>query len=365
MAMSSAAVRRVFRLAPCALAILPLLAACAGGGGGAGQSTVTVTAPASTTPAGPAPASTAPAGNPGSTPPAGGRPAILAVTTAGALVRIDPASGDIKQTLVASGVLGDEISVSPDHSTVYYAQQSGCDTEIKSIGTSGGTPLSIAHGQLPAMSPDGTKLAFAQQPLLTQGCMPNQTNLAIAFKVVIHTLPAGGDNVLSATPDLQSSGLFAPISHLSWAADNMRLAVSISSVQDNEGWGVNIVDTSVARYYVPPEAGVTPVPVTGSDAQRSYIREGVFLPGGNLFISRACCGGVPVHNTSRLMWEVTSDGGLVHQVAVGYPNLEHVSLSATATGQFLLYIAGADLYVSESGNTPSKLTSGVIAATWM
>jgi hypothetical protein len=42
-----------------------------------------------------------------------------------------------------------------------------------------------------------------------------------------------------------------------------------------------------------------------------------------------------------------------------------VSLSATATGQFLLYIAGADLYVSESGNTPSKLTSGVIAATWM
>jgi hypothetical protein len=116
---------------------------------------------------------------------------------------------------------------------------------------------------------------------------------------------------------------------------------------------------------MPPEPGVTAVPVTGSAAQRSYIREGIFLPGGNLFISRACCGGVPVQNTSRLMWEVSASGGLVHQVAIGYPNLDHVSLAATSTGQFLLYLAGGDLYVSENGNTPSKLTSGLIAATWM
>jgi hypothetical protein len=290
----------------------------------------------------------------------------VAVTTAGALVRIDPATGDIKQTLVASGVLGDEISVSPDRSTVYYAQRSGCATEVKSISTAGGTPASIAPGSVPAISPDGTKLAFAQQPVLTDaGCMPNQANLAILFKVDIRTLPAGGDNVLSAPPDLQSSGLFAPISHLSWAADSTRLAVSVASVQDNEGWGLNIIDTSAARYYVPPGSGVTPVPVTGSDAQRSYIREGIFLPSGNLFISRACCGGVPIVNKSRLMWEVGSSGGLVHQVALGYPNLEHVSLAASPTGQFLLYIAGSDLYVSENGNTPAKLTSGVIAATWM
>ena len=360
MAISGAA-RRAFRLAPCAFAILPLLAACSGGGGGAAAPTVTVTVPAST-----APASSAPAGTPSGTSSAGGRPGIVAVTTAGALVRIDPTTGDIQQTLVASGVLGDEISVSPDQSTIYYAQRSGCDTEIKSISAAGGTPASIAPGQLPAISPDGTKLAFARQPVLTDaGCMPNQSNLAILFKIDIRTLPAGGDNVLSAPPELQSSGLFAPISHLSWAADSMRLAVSVASVQDNEGWGLNIVDTSVARYYVPPGSGITSVPVTGSDAQRSYIREGIFLPSGNMFISRACCGGVPIVNTSRLMWEVGSSGSLVHQVALGYPNLEHVSLAASPTGQFLLYIAGSDLYVSTNGNTPAKLTTGVIAATWM
>jgi hypothetical protein len=135
-------------------------------------------------------------------------------------------------------------------------------------------------------------------------------------------------------------------------------------VQDNEGWGLYLVNTSIARYYVLPGPGVTAVPVTGSpDAQRSYIREGIMLPDGNLFISRACCAGFPVHNTSRLMWEVTPAGTLVHQVAIGYPNLEHVSLAAS--GGWLLYLAGHDLYVSQDGNTPSKLATGLIAATWM
>jgi len=360
MAIPGAAVRRFFWLAPCAMAILPLLTGCVGGGGGAAQPTATATAPASA-----APASTAPATS-SSTAPAPARPGILAVTKTGALVRIDPTTGSTQQTLVASGVLGDEISVSPDQSTVYYAQRSGCNTEVMSVSAGGGTPTSIAPGQLPAVSPDGTKLAFTQQPLLAPGCMPTQTNLAILFKVVIRALPAGADTVLSAPPPLQSSGLFAPISHLSWAADSVRLAVSVSSVEDNEGWSLNIVDTSVAKYYVGPGSGVTSLPVAGSpDAQRSYIREGIFLPDGNLFISRACCAGVPVHNTSRLMWEVTPGGNLVHEVAIGYPNLEHVSLAATPTGQFLLYIAGTDLYVSQNGNRPDKLTSGVIAATWM
>lgn len=353
MAMTAAAVRR-FLLVPCAMALLPLLAGC-GGGAVTPQPTVTVTAPAST----------APAETSSSAPPAAARPGILAVTTAGALVRIDPVTGSVQQTLVASGVLGDEISVSPDQKTVYYSQQSGCHAEIKSISTSGGTPASIASGQLPAISPDGTKLAFAQQGLLRTNCIANQSTLA-SLKVVIDTLPAGPRKVLPAPPQVQQSGLFVPISHLSWAADNVRLAVSTMAVQDNEGWGLNIIDTRVARHYVGPGPGVTSVPATGSpDAQRSYIREGVFLPDGNLFVSRACCGGVPVRNTSRLMWEVTPGGDLVHQVAIGYPNLEHVSLAASPAGQFLLYLAGTDLYVSQNGNTPAKLTSGLIAATWM
>ncbi len=90
----------------------------------------------------------------------------------------------------------------------------------------------------------------------------------------------------------------------------------------------------------------------------------MFLPDGNLFISRACCGGFPVRNTSRLMWEVSASGALVHQVAIGFASLEHASLAADSSGQWLLYLAGNDLYVSQGGNRPAKLTSGLIAAAW-
>jgi hypothetical protein len=64
------------------------------------------------------------------------------------------------------------------------------------------------------------------------------------------------------------------------------------------------------------------------------------------------------------MWEVALSGALVHQVALGYPTLEHVSLAATSNGQWLLYLAGGDLYVSENGATPSKRATGLIAADW-
>lgn len=330
-----------------------LLAACGA------QGTVTVTAPPST--AASTPGATPSSG--GSSAPAGSEPGIAAVTSAGALVLLDPASGSITQTLVPGGVLGDEISVSPDGSTIYFASH-GCKPEIESVSISGGTPTPITVGELPAISPDGTKLAFARVPV----CHPSPTAFAKGFKLVIRTLSSGAEKILPLPPSQQAGGLPSPISHLSWAADNTRLAVSLSAVQDNEGWGVNIVDTSVARYYNAPPApnsGVLNVPVTGSpDAQRSYLREGIFLPGGNLFISRACCAGVPVHNTSRLLWEVTTSGTFVHQVAIGFANLDHDSLAADSSGRWLLYLAGDGLYVSENGNRPSMLTKGLIAATW-
>jgi hypothetical protein len=289
----------------------------------------------------------------------------VAVTTAGALVVLNPATGSITSTLVPGGVVGDEISVSPDGSTVYFAQGPGCIPKIMSVSIGGGSPTLIAKGELPAISPDGSKLAYALEPMLLPGCLPSPANFTSSYKLVIRTLSGGTQKVLPLPPAQRKSGLPAPISHLSWSSDSNRLAVSTSAVQDNEGWGLDIVDTSTAPYYVVPGPGVTSVPATGSpDAQRSYIREGVFLPDGNLFISRACCGGVPVHNTSRLMWEVTTTGAFVRQVALGYASLDHVSLAVNTTGQWLLYLAGHDLYVSAGGARPSKLATGLIAATW-
>jgi hypothetical protein len=202
---------------------------------------------------------------------------------------------------------------------------------------------------------------------MSEACVPDPSKpgVAASYKLIIRTLSSGAEQSLGLPAQVQKGGLLPPISHLSWSADAAMLAVSTAAVADNEGWGVNLVDPETAQYYADTSAGVTAVPVTGSpDAQRSYLREGVYLPDGNLFISRACCGGVPIHNTSRLMWEVSPAGALVHQVAIGFPDLDHVSLSADSSGHWLLYLADHDLYVSRDGNRPSKLTSGLIAAAW-
>jgi hypothetical protein len=333
-----------------------LLAAC--GSGGASPQGSGSASPAATSSS---PAATA-AASPGSA--AAGPPAVIAVTKGGALVILDSASGSIAKTLVPGGVAGDEVSVSPDGTTVYFAESHGCTADVESVPVTGGSPSLIGKGSLPAVSPDGTKLAMAEAPPAIAGCIPNEANPTAPYKLVVRTLSSGSQVTYPMLAPGQASGLPYPISHLSWAPDGTHLAVSISAPEDNEGWNLNILDTATARYYL-SGAGDISVPVTGQpNARDSYLREGVFLPDGNLFVSRACCAGEPVRNTSRLMWEVNTDGAFVHQVAIGFPNLDHTSLDANVSGQWLLYLAGDILYVSHGGNTPTQLATGLIAAAW-
>jgi len=324
------------------------LCAC---GGGAGNPAPTVTVTASASPA-------ASANQAASAP-----PAMVAVTTAGALVTLNPATGAVEQTLVPKGVIGDEISVSPS-GQVYFAVQNGCTTTIEEVAVGGGPTAQITAGSLPAISPDGTKLAFADQPILSAACPFSSDNFLTLYHLQIRTLSSGATTSLPMVPASQYSGLPIPISHLSWAPDNQHLAVSIAASEDNEGWGVYLIDTASAQYYLAGN-GTALLPVTGQPTpQQSYLREGVYMPNGNLFVSRACCGGEPVQNTSRLMWEVSTSGVLVHQVALGFATLDHTSLDVSPDGGWLLYLAGNDLYVSHGGATPSKLTTGLIAAAW-
>jgi hypothetical protein len=287
---------------------------------------------------------------------------MVAVTKAGALVTLNPATGAVTRTLVARHVLGDEISVSRT-GLVFFAVKHGCTDEIEAIPVAGGTVTGLATGSLPAVSPDGTRLAYAEEPVLVPGCVPNVPDIASLYHVNIRTLGSGATLKLPMLAPGQDSGLPAPISHLSWAADNDHLAVSISAAQDNEGWNLNLIDTAQAQYYL-SGSGVTSVPVTGPSSRQSYLREGVYMPNGGLFVSRACCAGFPVRNTSRLMWEVSTAGTLVHQVAVGYVSLDHTSLDVSSDGGWLLYLAGHSLYVSHGGATPRELTTGLIAAAW-
>ena len=333
-------------------AALTMLAAC-GGGSGAG-STQGSGSPSPASSSGSAPATPAPKKAPKS-------PGLVAVTKAGALVLLGSRHGQVIRTLVAGGVRGDEVSVSPDHSTVYFSVRHGCLGQIESVPVTGGSPTVIADGTVPAISPDGTRLAYATAPLQTGACVPDASELTKQYTLVIRTLSTGTQAVYPQLPADQDTGLPAPISHLSWSPDGGTLAVSIASVQDNEGWNLILLNPATARDYLTGD-GDQSVPAGGP--QGSYWREGVYMPNGNLFVSRACCTGFPVHNKSRLMWIVSPAGAMQHQVAIGFANLDHTSLSASGNGSWLLYLAGDILYISHKGNKPVQLTSGMIAAAW-
>jgi WD40 repeat protein len=339
------------------LPVLALLAACGGGSsGGSGGSAQGASSPLPSASSQPSATAThrAPARPPG----------IVAVTKHGALVLLNPVSGQITRTLVPGNVLGDEVSTTADGGTVYFAARHGCLGEIESVPAGGGTVTAIGPGTLPAISPDGSRLAMATTPPPTSRCTPAQGDITTNYTLVIKALSAGTQAVYPMLPPGQSTGLPAPISHLSWSPDGSTLAVSIESVQDNEGWNLILMDPATARDYL-SGPGDQPVPATGDpDAKRSYLREGVYLPNGNLFVSRACCAGFPVHNTSRLMWEVTPAGALRHQVAIGFASLDHDSLAVSRNGQWLLYLAGGTLYVSHHGRKPVQAATGLIAATW-
>jgi hypothetical protein len=337
-------------LAPVALTVL---AACGGGSAAStGSATAQPSSASQTTPA-------ASAGKKAARP-----PAIVAVTKAGALVVLDSADGSVVRTLVPGGVLGDEVSVAPDGSTVYYAVHSGCLGQVESVPLAGGSPTVIGKGTLPAISPDGTRLALVNGPSQTPGCFPTGSDIGQKYTMVIRSLSTGTQAVYPMLLPGQASGLPAPISHLSWSPDSLSIAVSIASVQDNEGWNVELVNLATAKDYL-SGTGVQELPATGDpDTRISYLREAVYLPDGNLFVSRACCAGFPVHNTSRLMWEVNPSGALVHQVAIGFADLDHTSLAVSHNGAWLLYLAGSTLYVSHHGHKPGQLATGLIAATW-
>jgi len=327
--------------------------------------------------------------SPGGTSSPATRPGIVAITTAGALVALNPSTGGVTRTLVPSGVGDlsgdlygeDEIAVSPGGGTIYFTSRGNCGDNIESVPASGGTPVVITEGRLPAISPSGSYLAFTRQD--EQDCNFRR-DLAQNFSVVIRNLSTGRQVVYPMAPD-DTGQLSEPIAHLSWAPGGAKIAVSIMALQDFDGFRLVILSPASAQFYS-TGPGTTTIPVTGSPAaSRSYYDEAVYLPDGNLFVNRDCCvGGDPAFPPpagSNLMQEISSSGSLVRSVAVGIQKDEHVSLAADPTGSWLLYIAGipgytdangggavaptGTLYVSAGGARPAQIATGIVAAAWL
>ncbi|HXW33967.1 MAG TPA: hypothetical protein VEJ87_05260 [Acidimicrobiales bacterium] len=288
---------------------------------------------------------------------------IVTVTTGGVLEVLDSSTGLPIRTL-ATDATGDEVSLSPDGSTVYFEVRTGCEHEIEAVPISGGTPRAVAAGMDPAVSPDGSELAYARQPDSTMpGCLPAGAGTdASQLALVVRNIATGQETTYPMSPQSLSAGLPEEIGHLSWGPDSRTLAVSIPAAQDNEGWQVVLLDTRTASYYV--GTGTNPLPVPNA-ASNSYYREGVFEPDGNLFVNLVCCAGEPATISSSLLLTVSpSTGRVVRQIAVGFTDVDHTSLDVDRSGQWILYLSGHNLLVSAYGNRPGTLASGFVAAAW-
>ena len=336
-------------------------------GGSSSPSAATLTTGAGAAKSAAAPPA-APSTAPSTAPQAGAEPAILAVTKAGALVRLDQATGAVTKTLVPSGVTGDEISAA--NGTVYFTTEQAHQCSVESVPEAGGAPTVIAPGGEPAVSPDGTKLAYTKWPYNSDaGCEQQYAGPGTSDDLIIRTL-ASGQTVTIPQQSSAQGELVAPISHLSWSADSSHLAVSLASIEDNEGWALNLLDVATAKYYVPGPGTSMFVASTEKTGTASYLREGVYLPDGALFLSQACCEGLGqtasrATDGARLLLEAGPDGTVTKQVAIGYASLTHDSLAVSANGAWLLYVGGTSLYVSKGGAKPAQLSSSAfLAATW-
>jgi|GEM_PF-1162698 len=327
------------------------------GAGGGGYAYAAITAPH----AGPVAAAAGQSPAPGG--PDQGRPVIVAVSTAGVVVTLNAVTGVAVRTLTGTqDVVGDQIAVSPDRSTVYFAVHAAnsCTDEIESVPLAGGRPAVVATGVLPAISPDGRQLAFVREQL----DLPAQLGCAASgAEVVVLNL---ADRTQSAYPAPPGQAVtMTAVRHLSWSPDGKTLLVTAGPVQGNDGGQLNRLDLATDRYYLPGRtaAGQTRyVPAATAQSPGSYFEEGVYLPDGDLFVDRMCCTGGPAAVTSSLLQDVDGAGQVTRQVAQGYVNRVHSSLDAVPG--WLLYLSGTDLYIARDGQRASTLATGYVAAVW-
>jgi len=302
---------------------------------------------------------------------AGATPDVVAVSTAGSVELLSTSTGLATKVLVPKvDAIGDEVAVSPDAKTVYYAVKSGCTDRIYSVPVTGGTPSAVTTGALPAVSPDGAELAFVREPYTAYpnepiGCSGGETGAhpGKAFSVVVRNLATGSEKIYPANPGI--SALPVPVSHLSWSPSGGRLLVSIASAQDNDGWDLHVLNTETDQYFSGASLFTGGIPVTKSAGKRSaYYPEGVFQPDGNIFVVRECCAGYPATPSAIVLQEITASGVPVHTVASGFLDRVHSSLDAVQ-GK-VLYLSGNTLFATRDGGGGAKLiTGGLIAASWL
>ena len=183
---------------------------------------------------------------------------IVAARHDGAIQLLSP-EGAVLRTLIAPGTgiinWGEpvSISVSEAEDAVYIGYEILSPTRysarIERVSLEGGRPVFVAYGAQPAVSPDGTRLAYIQESSgrcrASAMCPPSDLNLPL----IIRDLATGSERQLSPS---HSPG----VSRLSWSNDDVHLAIS----DGNGFWVADTSTTSAATSQVaifPPASSIS------------------------------------------------------------------------------------------------------------
>ena len=191
--------------------------------------------------------------------------AIVAARHDGAVLLLST-GGKVIRTLVAAGTgvakWGEPVSmsVSEADNAVYIGYEiltaTRYSARIERVSLDGGAPVFVADGAKPAVSPDGTELAYVRESSgrcqASRVCPPVDVNEPL----VVRNLVSGSEHELPAS---HSPG----VSGLSWSDDDVHLAVS----DGNGFWAVDTSSTGPAASQVAIFPPANSIPPYWSDAQ--------------------------------------------------------------------------------------------------
>ena len=199
---------------------------------------------------------------------------IAAVDGDGNVVVLDAFTGITTRTLM-SGIDTDDpadnhIALAPDHQTAYVSVPgtSGVETTIVAVDTITGATTEIAAGTSPAISPDGSTLAFIAF---------EDGDISPEPVVVVRDLASDtGDRILRGV-DAESTFVF--IADLEWTTDGSALAFVAGEIQT----GAYLLDASAADL-----GEATRLGPTAREEGSSWYEVAAFESG--LAVAESCCG---------------------------------------------------------------------------
>lgn len=245
---------------------------------------------------------------------------------------------EISRAPAGARIVG-SLAVTDDGATVYFATtgDTECDYDLVEANTDGGAQRVVGRGRLPAISPDGSRLAYVTG---SRGC-PSE--------LVVRDLGTGDEARWASG----FGDAWREVHALSWL-DGERLV-----------YEVNIEESSELRTFrttSPADATLAKGRLVGPRGEGSWGEPVYFTPLDALLVHEVCCH--PDFDTTIHVIAVDPDDGSTVDELFDVPRAIDVLSVDAARRHALLTLRNGDVYRWSGSDRPTKVTTGAVAADW-